>query len=119
MSGSTDCTVRLWDAAFVEVFSRDGSLSRSNQSGIIFDQNSMASLRAMLSELRIFPLSDDGWVHLSGKLLFWVPPNNRLALAAPLLLTMPTSSPPYPTKIDFTRFECGACWTKVRGGVNQ
>ncbi|CAG7854448.1 COMPASS-like H3K4 histone methylase component WDR5B {ECO:0000303/PubMed:19567704} Short=AtWDR5B {ECO:0000303/PubMed:19567704} [Serendipita indica DSM 11827] len=119
MTGSADSTVRLSDTAFVQPSSPNGHLSHPTEGSIISHQNFMALLRVILSHIRRFPLSDDGWVHLSGKLLFWVPPDNRLSLTSPLLLTIPTSSPPYPTKIDFTRFEYGSSWTNVRGNVNQ
>ena len=59
-------------------------------------------------------LADDGWVQSSGKLLFWVPPENRHGLQFPHVLTLPTSSPFRATKLDFTKFQCGPSWTNVR-----
>ncbi|CAG7855299.1 COMPASS-like H3K4 histone methylase component WDR5B {ECO:0000303/PubMed:19567704} Short=AtWDR5B {ECO:0000303/PubMed:19567704} [Serendipita indica DSM 11827] len=82
MSGSTDCTVRLWDAAFVEVFLKSGWFPeplKSEWHHLRSKFHGFTQSHALSFE---YFLSDDGWVHLSGKLLFWVPPNNRLALAA-------------------------------------
>ncbi|CAG7852040.1 Ribosome assembly protein 4 {ECO:0000303/PubMed:16221974} AltName: Full=Notchless protein homolog 1 {ECO:0000250/UniProtKB:Q9VPR4}; AltName: Full=Ribosome biogenesis factor RSA4 {ECO:0000303/PubMed:19737519} [Serendipita indica DSM 11827] len=112
-------TITLWNTAFAELSNHNGQLTQSIQDDLISHQNTLALLKVMLSQLRTFTLSDDGWVHLSGKLLFWVPPDNRLSLTSPLLLNLPTSSPPYPTKLDFAHFHCGPSWTKVRGSVNQ
>ncbi|CCA76411.1 related to WD40-repeat protein (notchless protein) [Serendipita indica DSM 11827] len=112
-------TITLWNTAFAELSNHNGQLSQSIQDGLISHQNILALLKVMLSQLRTFTLSDDGWVHLSGKLLFWVPPDNRLSLTSPFLLNLPTSTPPYPTKLDFAHFHCGPSWTKVRDSVNQ
>ncbi|CAG7854330.1 SubName: Full=Uncharacterized protein {ECO:0000313/EMBL:KIO01502.1}; Flags: Fragment [Serendipita indica DSM 11827] len=60
-------------------------------------------------------LVHDGWVQSSGRFLFWVPPNNRHGLQYPQsLLTMPKASSLRVTKLDFSHFQCGPSWAKVR-----
>ncbi|CCA77056.1 hypothetical protein PIIN_11041 [Serendipita indica DSM 11827] len=71
-------------------------------------------LRIVVPGFNQCSLSLDGWVHSSSKRLFWVPPDNRRGLKYPYRLTIPTRAPFRVTKLDFTNFQCGPSWTKVR-----
>ncbi|CCA76263.1 hypothetical protein PIIN_10258 [Serendipita indica DSM 11827] len=162
VSGSSDKTIRLWDAETRQAvgeplrgpegwvnaigFSPDGPQIVSGSYGnttrlwntetalgakaSTFDQDDTEFVYSDLSkDLQGTPpriivpgfnqcsLSLDGWVHSSGKRLFWVPPDNRRGLKYPYRLTIPTSAPFRVTKLDFTNFQCGSSWTKVRTDV--
>ncbi|CAG7853144.1 COMPASS-like H3K4 histone methylase component WDR5B {ECO:0000303/PubMed:19567704} Short=AtWDR5B {ECO:0000303/PubMed:19567704} [Serendipita indica DSM 11827] len=117
VSCSGDGTIRLWDAR------------RSDNNSSQHDEESESSsltgdlggyyLWIRIPGFKQCSLSHDGWVHSSGKRLFWVPPDNRHGLLHPdLLLTMPTTSSFRATKIDFSRFQCGSSWTNVRTDAN-
>ncbi|CAG7852799.1 SubName: Full=Related to WD40-repeat protein (Notchless protein) {ECO:0000313/EMBL:CCA73825.1} [Serendipita indica DSM 11827] len=110
-SGSSDRTIRLWDANYD---AHAGDL-RKDSLVPLPDDIFMARLRIRVPGFESCWLSDDGWVQSYGKLLFWVPPNNRHGLEYPSsLLAIPTTSPLRVTRLDFSRFQCGSSWTNVR-----
>ncbi|PVG03760.1 hypothetical protein CPB86DRAFT_694458, partial [Serendipita vermifera] len=59
-------------------------------------------------------LSDDGWVTSSGRLLYWVPPNNRKLLQQQYILKITTTGFDRPIQVAFTHFRCGNEWTQVK-----
>lgn len=139
ISGSSDGTICLWDPDTVYsdasrslCHSNDDSgqswdlVSNISRSQVKTTEDSHAGdLKSNTSPLDIaLPfsvpgfeqcvLSRDGWVRSNGKVLFWVPPENRHGLQYPHRLTLPTNSPLRATRLDFTTFKCGSSWTNVR-----
>lgn len=102
--------IRMWDD---EIDADAGSLKRDVQARIPLGLMGPPS-QIVVPGFRRCSLLPDGWVQSSGKLLFWVPPENRHGLQYPHLLTMPTTSSLRATKVDFTHFQCGPSWTNVR-----
>jgi hypothetical protein len=60
-------------------------------------------------------LDSNGWVHGTDGPLFWVPEDYRHGLTCPAITTIPNSSRQRTVRIDFSRFQYGTSWTKVRG----
>ncbi|CCA75681.1 hypothetical protein PIIN_09671 [Serendipita indica DSM 11827] len=114
--GSSNNLVLLWDIV-TGPNANDSSKNDSeppNSSLKVESQNTPLSM--LVPGFTRCSLSEDGWVQSSGKLLFWVPPNNRLGLQyLRLLMTMPFRS----TMFDFTRFQCGSSWTNVRTDTDR
>ncbi|CCA69942.1 hypothetical protein PIIN_03882 [Serendipita indica DSM 11827] len=119
VSGSSDKTIRLWDIdAGTSANNGQQDLSEAAHSSIPEDIEG-TPLGLHVPGFTHFSLSNDGWVKSFGKLLFWVPPENRHGLQTPrLLLTMPTASSFRATKLDFTHFQCGLSWTSVQNSAS-
>ncbi|CCA76519.1 hypothetical protein PIIN_10512, partial [Serendipita indica DSM 11827] len=113
VSGSSDGTIMLWDAKTDDCETEEvhGEPTRPAPG----EHPGSAALGIIVPGFGYCSLLDDGWVVSSGKRLIWVPPDNRHGLRHPRLhLTLPTSSPLRATRLDFTNFQCGTSWTKVR-----
>ncbi|CAG7851213.1 Vegetative incompatibility protein HET-E-1 [Serendipita indica DSM 11827] len=118
ISCSSDKTIRVWDADIVAHITTSKQDSEPAESGS-GDPSLGTRLRIRVPGFEKCTLSHDGWVQSSDKHLFWVPPDNRHGLQYRHLLTMPTRSPFRATEIDFTNFQCGTSWTKVRGDAME
>ncbi|CAG7853840.1 Ribosome assembly protein 4 {ECO:0000303/PubMed:16221974} AltName: Full=Notchless protein homolog 1 {ECO:0000250/UniProtKB:Q9VPR4}; AltName: Full=Ribosome biogenesis factor RSA4 {ECO:0000303/PubMed:19737519} [Serendipita indica DSM 11827] len=116
VSGSWDKTIRSWDAETALSANANSSGKESVYSSLS-EGLPATPLRIHVPGFQICLLSQDGWVHSSGKRLFWVPPDNRRGLKYPYLLTIPNEAPFRKTKFDFTNFQCGLSWTNVRTNV--
>ncbi|CAG7846687.1 COMPASS-like H3K4 histone methylase component WDR5B {ECO:0000303/PubMed:19567704} Short=AtWDR5B {ECO:0000303/PubMed:19567704} [Serendipita indica DSM 11827] len=116
VSGSWDKTIRSWDAE--TALSANANFSGKEPVYSSLSEGLPATpLRIHVPGFQICLLSQDGWVHSSGKRLFWVPPDNRHGLKYPYLLTIPNEAPFRKTKFNFTNFQCGLSWTNVRTNV--
>jgi hypothetical protein len=60
-------------------------------------------------------LDSNGWVHGAEGLLIWIPEDCRNGLTCPAITTIPTSGRQRSVRIDFTHFQYGTSWTKIRG----
>ncbi|CCA77564.1 hypothetical protein PIIN_11541, partial [Serendipita indica DSM 11827] len=117
VSGADDKTIRLWDAA-IETVVNECDEDDAADSGLTQDLGEPLKIR--IPGFRRCSLLPDGWVQSSGKLLFWVPPENRRGLRHPrLILNIPTEGNFPATQLDFTRFRCGSSWTEVRTDATQ
>ncbi|KAG8752022.1 POC1 centriolar protein A [Serendipita sp. 396] len=137
VSGSDNETIRLWDAQMgqipVQPFQHNARLIPPQEyllsnGSITFNpsQNSGSTdISPRISRFIPGPhfappchtnssFSESGWVSSFGKLLYWVPPDNRHGLQNSHILTIPTNSPSRSTWIDFTNFRCGTSWTECR-----
>ncbi|CCA74659.1 hypothetical protein PIIN_08610 [Serendipita indica DSM 11827] len=104
VSGSVDRTVRVWDAKI------DPGATQSKEKGA---RAKDTPLNLLIPGFKKCSLTREGWVKSSGKLLFWIPPDNRHRLVNPrLLLTIPPESRSRLTEFDFTNFHCGRSWTE-------
>ncbi|CCA76287.1 hypothetical protein PIIN_10282 [Serendipita indica DSM 11827] len=117
VSGSDDRTIRLWDTEIVATVNHsnmnDGEPLDSTPGEVLQG----TPLRITIPGFNQCLLSQDGWVHSSNQLLFWVPPDNRHGLVYPHILAIPTTSPYRATRIDFTHFQCGTAWTNKDVGI--
>ncbi|CCA75214.1 related to WD40-repeat protein (notchless protein) [Serendipita indica DSM 11827] len=117
VSGSINNTIQLWNT---ETGAKASTSDQDDTESVYSDLSEDLQgtpLRIIVPGFNQCSLSLDGWVHSSGKRLFWVPPDNRRGLKYPYRLTIPTSAPFRVTKLDFTNFQCGSSWTKVRTNV--
>ena len=112
-SNAEDTTAQLGHASISSDFNPfpGSSESSPNKYGAI-----ITSRNPDIAETSTFsncsPLGDDGWVTLPGeKLLFWVPPANRLGLLRPGTLKV-FGAPE--TRIDVMNFAHGTDWTRCR-----
>lgn len=113
-SSARDHTVRIWDVEN-DVSSNETSMQWSDSN--IISTSPDTPFRISVPGFEECSLSQDGWVQSSGKLLFWVPPDNRHGLKYSHRLTIPTWSCYRATALDLTTFQCGASWTEIRRGV--
>ncbi|CAG7854185.1 Uncharacterized WD repeat-containing protein alr3466 [Serendipita indica DSM 11827] len=119
VSGSEDKTIRLWDAA-IDVTANKSSLDDGGPASSDRNEDLQGTpLDILVPGFGQCSLLHNGWVQSSGKLLFWVPPDNRHGLQYPHLLTIPTATYLRATKLDFAHFRCGLSWTEVRTNANQ
>ncbi|CCA70407.1 hypothetical protein PIIN_04346 [Serendipita indica DSM 11827] len=119
VSGSEDKTIRLWDAA-IDVTANKSSLDDGGPASSDLNEDLQGTpLDILVPGFGQCSLLHNGWVQSSGKLLFWVPPDNRHGLQYPHLLTIPTATYLRATKLDFAHFRCGLSWTEVRTNANQ
>jgi WD40 repeat protein len=124
VSGSEDCTIRLWDVESVQAIQEplqdlcqivepltltDGVWVKpsSNKPIWLSDKDSE---RGMISDDSV--LDRNGWMRTpSGELLFWVPLMNRDGLFRRNTRLIIGAKP---TRITLHQFVCGAEWTNVR-----
>jgi hypothetical protein len=59
-------------------------------------------------------LQEDSWVTSLGRLLYWVPLDNRQGLREENVLTIPNNLSGRSTRLDFSRFRGGEAWTQVK-----
>ncbi|KAG8845909.1 hypothetical protein FRB91_001358 [Serendipita sp. 411] len=135
VSGSSDSTIRLWDAQMAQIpvqsFRHSARLIPPRESplsngSITFNPSRSSGSTDISPRISQFipgphfappchpnsSFSESGWVSSFGKLLYWVPPDNRHGLQNSHILTIPTNSPSRSTWIDFTNFRCGTSWTE-------
>ncbi|CCA77013.1 hypothetical protein PIIN_10998 [Serendipita indica DSM 11827] len=112
VSGSYSNTIRLWNTE--TALGAKANASDQDDTEFVYSDLRGTPLRLVVPGFNQCSLSLDGWVHSSSKRLFWVPPDNRRGLKYPYRLTIPTSAPFRVTKLDFTNFQSGSSWTKVR-----
>jgi hypothetical protein len=61
----------------------------------------------------------EGWVRDTvGGLLYWVPPDRRMGLNSPVLLTIPQHSPLRAFSLNFDHFAFGVSWTRIFNSVH-
>jgi WD40 repeat protein len=126
VSGSADKTLRLWDAELSEAtgeplpsyfnhaksiaFATDKKHIVSGSTDNTHRFSGISSDRAMFSDDSV--LIKDGWMTtLSGDLLFWVPPSNRVGFLWPKTQSVLGAKP---TRVAVRQFVCGSEWTKVK-----
>ncbi|PVF90834.1 hypothetical protein CPB86DRAFT_720490, partial [Serendipita vermifera] len=111
VSGSQDCTIRLWNVDKDEISPMlPGAQSHNSSTPPMGPYGSHFSVPGFDSCI----LSQEGWVKSSDRLLCWIPPPNRHQLQHPYLPILPTRSPLQVTAMDFSNFKCGLDWTKVQ-----
>lgn len=108
-SYSNDYTIRVWNTLTL-----DTDAATTSAQSIQLSSHSAASHKFSSDELERIALSDDGWITLDAKLLFWVPPNHRHGLKHPCMLTITSTSHLRMTKFDFRNFVCGTSWANVQ-----
>ena len=96
ISGSDDNTIRIWHARTAPpVTSRSSSTDH-------------------ISLYLYAPPDPEGWVRDSeGRLLYWVPPDYRVGLHSPTLLTIPRTPQPRSVSLNFGHFAFGTSWAHV------
>ena len=135
ISGSRDSTIRIWNAetgAPVEsplmgrihstqplayppeaqhtaAGSGDSTIQVLNPSPQVSIQHSFQIHTHLCS-----PPNSEGWVRDSqGALLYWVPPDCRIGLHSPALLTIPPTSHIRSVSLNFEDFAFGTSWTQI------
>ena len=135
ISGSLDNTIRIWDAdtgaaakkpleGHIEstqtvTYSPDPQHTASGVSGNITQVRSQSPQVSIQHSFQIYahlctPPNSEGWVtDLQGALLYWVPPDCRLGLHSPALLTIPLTSHFRSVSLNFEDFAFGTSWTQI------
>jgi WD40 repeat protein len=95
VSGSTDATIHVWDS-----YPRP-SIPLSSSFNPVHDDF-------------VAQPDADGWVRDSmDGLLYWVPPDCRVGLYSPALLTIPPTSHTRSVSLDLEDFAFGTAWTQI------
>ena len=109
VSASVDKTIRIWDA------SREPAIGSTGHGSLVLTETSSRktgdpdSTPIFTSDVM---LHSDGWLTTSdGRLLFWIPPEQRLGVVLPPALFVIGAQP---TRINLDRFVHGTRWTLCR-----
>ena len=138
ISGSLDCTIRIWDAKTGTVLrapvrGHSGGIwsvacSPSGQHIVSGSDDNTIRVWNAFTHLSVQPPSSnnavhtqfctqpdpDGWVRdLKGGLLYWVPPDCRTGLHAPSLFTISLTADIRSVSLDFQDFAFGTSWTQI------
>ena len=114
VSGSNDETIRIWDADYPIQTKDDQPVEHQQQVNLSSTGLHLNTL--LISGLKISLNPDSsGWIHHpDGGLLFWVPEDCHNIVICPAILTIPTNSPQRAVELDFTDFQYGTSWHKVK-----
>jgi WD40 repeat protein len=114
VGGSDDKTIRIWDAES-PIQTRDHQLVEDQQQ-VDLSSTGPHPNALFISGLKISLIPDShGWIHHpDGGLLFWVPEDCRNGLASPAILTIPTNGHQRVVRLDFTDFQYGTSWHRVK-----
>ena len=111
VSASVDKTIRIWDA------SHEPAIGSTGHGFLVLTETSSRNTgdsdSTPISTSDVM-LHSDGWLTTSdGRLLFWIPPEQRLGVVLPPVLFVIGAQP---TRINLDRFVHGTRWTHCRTG---
>ena len=114
VSGSEDNTTQVWDVD--NLISTQDHHPLGHQPDVVSPATEQQLNTLLIHGLPISLITDSsGWIHHpDGGLLFWVPEDCRNGLASPAILTIPTTGHHRVVRLDFTNFQYGTSWRKVK-----